>query len=318
MRRILFFVDSEWAFGSIHNGLRKCLYPEYDCDLLCWSKLYSAETFRYLIEKYDLFWSTPDGAFALHNSYGVPNNKLVGLAHHDWDIWHPVEKAKAAENKYIGSPQHFQDLCGFAVVGKKLVTTTFAWGIPRVPTVLPMGLHVRDYVRPMSTEIKRLGYFGRMERFDTRDFDHKRGRLAVEVAQRTGLEFYAPATQEQEVHYLATSQMYRNIDLLMFCSLQEGQPCTAYEALASGVPVLGTAAGVFDELAQNGCGGVLPYEEDAFVEQAVEVIEALKNDHGLYQKMHEAALETSRAFDWAALKPVWLEYIDGLIEKSHA
>lgn len=311
MRRILFFVDSEWAFGNIHNSLRKCLYPEYDCDLLCWSKVYTPETFKYLIDKYDLFWSTPDGAFALHRMYGVPNDKLVGLAHHDFDISNPVEKSRAANNSYIGSPKHFADLRGFAVVGKKLLTTSLAYGVSRLPTVLPMGLHVRDYARPMSPELKRMGYFGRLERFDHRDFDSKRGRLAIEVAEQTGLELVAPQFQK-DINYLATSQMYRDIDLLMFCSLQEGQPCTAFEALAAGVPVLGTAAGVFDELAEFGGGGVLPYNERDFVAQAIEVIEALKADRSLYVKMHEAAVRTSWTFDWAVLKTTWLEYLDGL------
>lgn len=312
MRRILFFVDSEWAFGNIHNSLRKCLYPEYDCDLLCWSKVYTAETFKYLIDKYDLFWSTPAGAFALHSSYGVPNEKLVGLAHHDFDISSPIEKSRADQlNGYVGSPKHFADLRGFAVVGKKLLTTSIAYGVSRLPTILPMGLHTREYVRPMSTEVKRMGYFGRLERFDHRDFDSKRGRLAIAAAEKTGMTLYAPQFQK-DIHYLATSQMYRDIDLLMFCSLQEGQPCTAFEALASGVPVLGTAAGVFDELAEFGGGGVLPYDENAFLEQAVEVIQALQADHALYAKMHEAALATSKNFDWAVLKPTWLEYLDGL------
>lgn len=313
MRRILFFIDSEWAFGNIHNSLRKCLYPEYDCDVLCWSKSYTAETFKYLNDKYDLFWSTPAGAFALHQRYGVPNEKLVGLAHHDFDISSPVEQSRANNNNYIGSPKQFADIRGFAVVGKKLLTTSLAYGISRLPAVLPMGVHTRDYVRPMSPDIKRIGYFGRAERFDHRDFDSKRGKLAIEVAKLTGLELFAPQFT-QDVHYLATSQMYRDIDLLMFCSLQEGQPCTAYEALAAGVPVLGTAAGVFDELAQYGGGGVLPYDEREFVAQAVEVIEALKADHSLYAKMHAAALSTSRMFDWAVLKPVWLEYLSSLFK----
>lgn len=302
MKKILFFIHNGWAFGNIHNELRKCLYPEYDCDYLCWSQSYTQETFNYLIDKYDLFWSTPEGAFSLHNLYGVPLDKIVGMAHQDWDIYHPLASGVPKE--------HYSALRGYAVVGPKLLTVSLAYDIARIPAILPVGVHVRNYERPMSTEVKKLGYFGRLERWD-RTIDVKRGRLALEVAKRTGMEVVAPQFV-QEIHYLASDRLYREIDLLMFCSLVEGQPCVAFEAMAAGVPVLGTDAGLFGSLATGGGGGVLPYEEDKFVAEAVEVIHALQSNHELYAMMHRAALQTASTFDWAVLKPQWLEYLGTL------
>ena len=310
-RRILFFIEDSWAFGNIHNALRKCLYPEYDCDVACWKTNYNYETMRYLVDKYDLFVSVPHGVCFLHEYFGVPNEKLVGIAHGDRDIYSCTEPAK--ENKsYIGSPKHFSDLRGYAVISKKLMTTSFAFGVPRLPDILPIGLYTRDYIRPMSTEIKTLGYMGAIERFDNHGFDFKRGKLAMVVAEKTGLTFNAPHTRN-EIHYLGSNRVYREMDLLMFCSLQEGLPCTAQEALAAGVPVLGTAAGLFEEWAAEGGGVVLPYEEDAFIEQAVAVIRLLQQDHSKYQKMHAAAIATSQKYDWAVLKKTWVDYFDKLL-----
>jgi glycosyltransferase involved in cell wall biosynthesis len=304
MARILFYCQDGWAFGNVHNELRKHLWPEHDCDMMCWTQAYNQSTFRYLNQKYDYFWSTPEACVHLHRNAGVPYEKLIALVHSDWDIVNGVEVA--------GDPSEFAKFRGYAVINPKLRAVSVAMSIPRVPDILPIGVSTKNYAREMSPRVTRLGYFAKYSRVQgPANLEIKRGHLARQVAVETGLEFVAPQLIE-EVHYLGSDQLYREIDILIFCSLTEGLPTTALEAVAAGIPVLGTDVGIFSELAKTGAGGILPFEESAFVAEAVEVITALRDNPELYARMHAAALETSKHYDWSALKPVWLEFLHTL------
>ena len=59
MLRVLFFIHDGWVFGKIHHELVKLLYPQYDCDVLCWTRSYSAQEMQYIAQKYDLIVSNP-------------------------------------------------------------------------------------------------------------------------------------------------------------------------------------------------------------------------------------------------------------------
>lgn len=297
MTRVLFFIHNGWVFGKIHNELIKVLYPDLHCDILCWSQTYNATEMALLRDKYDLFVSTPEACFMLHKRHGIPYDKLVAVVHQDWDIFNPIERLNVPR-------EEFSKLAGYAVICPLLVNISFSYGIGRVPHILPVGVFCEQYERPMSERVQRLGYFGRWERKDRGDLDIKRGRLVHRVAEVSGMEF----AQCESVHFLAADRLYRDIDLVMFGSLIEGNPYVAIEAAAAGVPVLGTATGLFPEIAQTGAGAVLPFEEDKFVAEAVEVIQALQADHNLYAQMSLAAKECGKGFDWSILGPVWRDY----------
>lgn len=302
MKRVLFFIHNGWVFGKIHNELIKVLHPDLYCDILCWSQTYSPQEMALLREKYDLVISTPDTCFMLHKTYGFPYTQLAAVVHQDWDIFAPLEKAKA-------TPADYEQLAGYAVICPLLVNISFSYGVGRVPQILPIGVFCEQYQRPMSESVNRLGYLSCWSRKDRGDLDIKRGYLAERVAAATGMTF----VRYDAVHFLAVDRLYKNVDLVMFCSLIEGNPYMALESLAAGVPVLGTAVGRFPELAASGAGAVLPFEEDKFVAEAAEVIRALQIDHSLYQRMHAAAITKSRELDWSAARETWLEFIGGCL-----
>jgi ribonucleotide reductase alpha subunit len=54
MKRVLFFIEDNWAFGSIHNALCKELY-KYDIysNLLNWKTRYTKKEFDLLNKTYD-------------------------------------------------------------------------------------------------------------------------------------------------------------------------------------------------------------------------------------------------------------------------
>lgn len=306
MKRVLFYIHNGWVFGKIHNELIKLLLPDFYCDILCWSQSYTTQEIALLSQKYDLIVSTPATCFFLHQTYGVPYEKLAGIVHQDWDVFNPLEN-KTAPVK----PAEFDKLAGYAVICPLLVNISLSYGVARIPQVVPIGVYRDLYARPMSQTVTRLGYFGRTARKDRGDVDIKRGHLAQKVAAHTGMEF----VRCDAVHFLAADRLYRDVDLVMFCSLIEGNPYMALEAFAAGVPVLGTAVGRFPELAANGGGAVLPFEDARFVMEAVEVVQALQADHGLYTRMHTAAVTTSQELDWSAVRPTWVEFLRGCLSR---
>lgn len=292
MKRVLFFIENNWVFGKIFNELLKHIYPEYDCDIFDWSKVQERENTDRMQQKYDLFFSTPVGCFFLHDTYGIPLDRCYGHAHSDFDI---VDALKRFPRDY------FDQLRGYAVVSEPLRYVSFSHGIQRVPSVLPVGVTVANYQRTPPTKIEKLGYFGRMSRKDG-DFDIKRGYLAQTVAQQAELTFW----NREYVPFFVADRLYQEIDLVMFCSLVEGNPYVAIEACAAGVPILGTRVGIFPDIANAGAGIMLPMEEDAFIASAVNIIRSLQNEPDLYARMCQAALEVGKTFDWSIIKRTWI------------
>ena len=298
MKKILFYIHNGWVFGKIHNEAIKHLWPAFACDILDWNYTGSDDEWRYLAEKYDYIVSLPATCFALANR-GVPYEKLVGVMHSDYDV------SRLMAERY--DPGMFSQLRGFAAICPLLVNISLSHGVARIPEILPVGIECRNYQRPMSESVQTLGYMGTYERYDP-GFDIKRGCLAKTVAEKAEMQFYS----RQDLHFLSIEMAYKPIDVLIFCSLTEGNPYVALEAIAAGIPVLGTAVGLFPSIAKTGAGAVLPFEENALVAQAVEVLQALQTHGGLYKRMHDAALAASQKYDWAVVKDRWIEFFSSL------
>lgn len=292
MKRVLFFTENNWVFGKIVNELVKHLYPEYDCDILDWSKAQQKGDMEWMQQKYDLFVSTPVGCFFLHDTYGVPIEKCYGHAHSDFDIVDALRRFPK---------QYFDRLRGYAAVSEFIAAQSVFRNVSRSAAVLPVGVSCSNYRRETSKQIAKLGYFGRMSRVD--DFvDIKRGYLAKRVADKTPIQL----VHNESVNFLVAEYLYHDVDLVIFCSTTEGNPYTALEACAAGIPVLGTSVGIFPSLTQKHAGILLPLPDDHFVDSAVRAIRSLQNEPDLYDYMCRAALAVSQTFDWSVIKHQWL------------
>ena len=298
--RILYFLENNWVFGKIFNELIKFLHPDIDGDILCWTRLYSPHEATLLREKYDLYFSTPVGCFFLHETYGWPLEKCYAHAHSEFDLDDALRRFPAT---------YFTKLAGYGVVSQFIKHASLQRPILPEPSILPVGVTTANYTRPMSTEIKRLGYFGRMARSDHDQPDLKRGYLAKRVAEECGLEF----VQCENVHFLTADRLYRDVDLVMFCSTTEGNPYVAIEAAAAGVPTLGTPVGTFPAMAEMcDTGIVLPMDETEFVTEACRTIRNLQANFDLYQHLSRSAVSASRMFDWSEVKWLWQKEFQSL------
>lgn len=269
MKKILFFIENNWIFGKIHNELIKALYPEIYCDILCWKTSYTLDTFKFLLDKYDYFFTTLNGAIVLKQSYDIPYEKMVVSLHGMLDITSSI-------NKFINK-EDVSLFKGYTAVSNHLINVSITHEIPRIPSLLNYGLFIENYKKNINLNnicLNKIGYTARLEVFYG-NTDIKRGHLVKKVAELTNTEF---VYKDEMVHFLSAELLYSNFDLLMFSSLTEGCQGPVLEAYASGIPVLGTHTGIFPELTDCGGGYILPFQEEEYVQQGVKVVNLLKKE----------------------------------------
>jgi hypothetical protein len=285
--KILFVTDGTREADRVAVDLSKTLWPDYACDTVRWQeKIDPPAAFA---AKYDLFFATPNHCMQLKAMHGIPYDKMVALAQVDSDIFPAM--------------QYMQNsLRGFAVTSGMLRDIAFACGVARVPAVLPVGVYYANYAQPTGENLQRLIWLS--------DDDAAKSRydLGERVAEAVGLPLVSP---QRNCHFLVSEALYKSGDLGIFCALIN-TPYAALEALAAGAPVLGTETGIFADMAESGGVGPLPFEADALVANAVEVIRALQNNPELYQRMSYAAATVGREYDWAVLRQPWLEFLQSL------
>ena len=147
MRRVLFYTQPIWAFGSIHQSLCKELYSHgIHADLLSWSQPYSTDEWNHLNSVYDIFVTNPEAVMPLHG-FGIPLNKIVAVAHAQWDLYLAREQI-AADSHYQQSDQtrtldntskhsldFLNELHGFSVISSILVDKSQELGVSKKPKI---------------------------------------------------------------------------------------------------------------------------------------------------------------------------------------
>ena len=125
------------------------------------------------------------------------------------------------------------------------------------------------------------------------------GALAPELRQRANLtsgacEVREPVVQEELARVLAAS------DALVVASTHEGLPTVALEAMACGVPVVGTPVGILPDIVRPGVNGYLahaPSDLRTFIEKALYGTTWVASD----------CRASVRSFGWDQVAPAILE-----------
>ena len=174
MRKILFWFEDAWAFGAIHNSLAKELYKhDIYSNLLHWEYKVKPEEWKLLYDTYDLFVTKPDTAPIL-NSFGIPYEKMAVVAHGQWDYL--VYKEKFGIDYY-------NKLYKFGAVSNILKQKASEFGIPRVPDVMPLGVHFDFYYNKPSTKLQSVGYGGAKQVSNFFGQEIKRGYLVEQIVK---------------------------------------------------------------------------------------------------------------------------------------
>jgi hypothetical protein len=264
-------------------------------NLLDWTQEYTVEEFKLLRDSYDVFVTMPDAVLALHYRYGVELERIVAVAHGQWDIL--LAKQQADQDFY-------PKLKGFGVISQVLKSKCEEWRISRVPEVVELGIHVDVYDGPITEELRVVGYGGSGETKNWHGVEIKRPKLIERVME--GLEGIT-LKRHQFYNHLAMPGYYRGVDAVIMSSIEEAGGLPMMECAAAGRLPMGTPVGYFEKNGAISGGILLPLEENEFVEAAKENLIGFRNSPGIFRERCEEAREFARAnYDWSVKIGNWL------------
>jgi len=131
-----------------------------------------------------------------------------------------------------------------------------------------------------------------------------------DLAKRLGLDkevrFTGPMSREE------VAERYRNADLFTLSPLNEAFGNVFAEAMASGLPIVGTNVGGIPELVRHGVNGLLVRPRDH--RALAEAIARLASDEGLRQSMAERnRLEAERSLSWDNATESYMQLYDDIL-----
>jgi len=298
MKRVLFYTQNAWAFGSIHQALCKELYQHnIHADVLDWKQTYSPAEWRLLNSVYDVFVTNPDAVMYLYKE-GIPFNKIVVIAHAQWDL-------------YLSCREHgldfFNEVRGFAVISSILVSKSQELGIVKKPKITPLGIHFDLFYSDIHSELKNVGYAGVKTTFNFSGVEIKRGHLAEQaVSNVAGLQLVPHAFY----YHLCMPGYYKNIDCVIQSSLEEGGGLPAMEGAAAGRLIIGTPAGYLEENGAKGAGVLVPFDETGFLKETTEYLTYYRDNPAEYRQKCESIQQFAREnYDWSVVIQKWIEVL---------
>jgi glycosyltransferase involved in cell wall biosynthesis len=110
------------------------------------------------------------------------------------------------------------------------------------------------------------------------------------------------------------ARAYREVDVCLVTSRQEGGPKAVLEAMASGVPVVSTRVGQAAELIRDGENGLLADVDD--VDALAGAVERVHLDAGLRARLRAAARAAAEAHAEERLDELWARLLEGFVRRA--
>jgi glycosyltransferase involved in cell wall biosynthesis len=273
MTKVLFFTQNRWAFASLYHGLSKELY-KYGIytNLLDYNFSYSAEEFGLLIDTYDYFVTQPDSIPLLIN-YKVPTEKIVTVAHAEWDV-------NLANTNNVHDVTNNYSIHSYGVISDKLFDIVNSMGYNIKAKKVTNGINFEAFYAKPSTSLKHVGFGGAMKSYNFAGQEIKRGNLVHAAVSQTGLNFLPNGIY----NYLSMPGYYKKVDAIVMASIEEACGLPMLEAAAAGKLCIGTPVGYFKENSKNGGGIAVDIEENKFLLQVADVLNYFKNNNQEYYK----------------------------------
>jgi glycosyltransferase involved in cell wall biosynthesis len=294
-KNIMFYIEPEWAFGTIHYELTKYLFAHgVNATVMPWEKSYTKQEIQELSQHVDLFVSTPYGIRLLLNNYQVPPEKCVAVAHATLDLTHLAEYHQ----------EILQRLYDYSVVSEWLVEQSEKMGIQREPKLTPIGINYDTFFHEPSQELKTVGYGGAIGKEGHGPI--KRYWLVEEVCRQTNLKLNAAATYHKS--FTTMSGFYPTVDAVIVASTEEGAGLPALEASAAGKLVISTPVGLW--LTKRGTSGhTIPIEESEFMSETHKLLEFYKANPEAYREKCISTQAHARKYDWSNVIHHWVNLL---------
>ena len=298
-KKILIYGYTKWSHGRVYYDLCKHLHRRgYIVDILDW-QINHANYVAKIIPYYDLFMTALDGVGGLAR-YDIPNDKIIAVSHHEFDIRMLVER------KGIGV---FNEFANYGVVSEFVYCASLMRGVQRVPKVVPIGVNYSEFYAEVSSHLTTVGYASSMS-VETFGVEWKRGKLAEAAARDAGLDFKVAGWTGDQISFHDMPDFYRSVDAVLVSSLSEAAQLPVLEAAAAGRLVIGTPVGHFPLKAYQGGGILAPIEADKFKAFAAATLRYYRETPAAYVDKCRAIQEAARKFDWQYSIDAWVEFIE--------
>lgn len=284
---IAFFTYNEWAFGAIHNALCKELYKQgIYANIIDWNRQYEPEEFSAFNKLYDAFVTVPGNAIPCLNSYGVPNEKIIAVAHGRYDI-----------QAGIAHGNQFNSFMKWGGVSPDLSEYAKQLGVDRRMEIAYNGIHFDYYHTEPSKRLEVIGYGGALEYKNHLDGnkDLKRGYLIKEISNTLDIPVHLVSRRS----YLAMPEYYTHVDCVMVSSTEESCGLPLMEGAAAGRLPISTMVGVARDY-MGAPGITLPMDPKDYVSEAVEAMNMLRGNDMVFSQLCRHAQDYAREnYDWS-------------------
>jgi hypothetical protein len=250
-KKILVYCDTGWAIGRIYKDLDNYLNNEFDITYCDWGQ-YDINCVKMLITSgyFDIYITN---LVYLKCFYDLPDEHL---------------------KKFIFSCHGYQEALDLSNIKNLLpLNTNYSIVSKSVESFFPEPIKSKlyhtyngvelsnfDYIK-RNGELKNIGWCGGI------NIEYKRSKWCYEISEKTKLNLFL----ESNLTYDELRKWYSTIDILLINSgpnyFQETGPLPAFEAIASGVLVIGTSVGNFADV---------PGPKYSSIEEAIIIIEDLK------------------------------------------
>lgn len=308
MIKLACFIHGEWAFGSIHHELVKCLSQhEIDGLVLCWEKQYSLLELGEYEKTIDLVLTVPQGTFWLQEKKVISPEKCLTVFHSQLDLLY---------FKQNFSEDLIKRCKKFGAVSQYLIKRAKELDINIPIEYLPLGINYNRYYYKPNENLETIGYAGiyhDREEFTQKQVNydhpglHKRSYLAKEIADENNLKFKLAVGYHKS--FVTMAGYYPTVDCIICPSMNEGAGLPLLEAGAAGKLVLTTPIGHFAEKVTPAGAIPLPFEETQFKGYAKKLLEFYVPNRNAYKEKCYQIQEHAKSYDWKYSIDYWINFI---------
>jgi glycosyltransferase involved in cell wall biosynthesis len=289
LKKIVFFLEEQWAFGSIHHELVKRLYTRgINGFMLHWALFYSREEMQELDGHVDLWITNPYGAREALLIYGIPPSRIGIVCYAQSEVFElNLLLQQGLQFRFHGFIS--SNLQEFSK--DKLLTEGL---------LLPVRISVQNYKTDHSRTLTKIGFAGSLRRHPS---GLKRFELVEEACKVANIELVV--AERYHHSWITNASFYSQVDAIVQASTNEGTGLPQLEAGAAGRLVLTTNVGVYEELVTEKGADVLPMEPEALVATLVDKIGFYRENQDLFSERTRQIADHAMSYDWEHVLHFW-------------
>jgi glycosyltransferase involved in cell wall biosynthesis len=287
VKKVIFYTEALWAFGSLHSELCKVLYGQgVNAILMDWKIPYTVAEMQEIDATGPIWCTEPHAIEVLVKQYGISPSRIVLICHSIADVEWAMDNI---------NPDEYRQ---FIVISNFLAGVAADRGY--MPWVQHIGANVHDFDYHHATELRRVGYAGTTR---AEYAENKRPELIQRACEIAGLEFVT--AEHYHNTFVTMPGFYKTVDAVVVASRHEGDGMISLEAGAAGRLVLSTPVGHWPELCENGGGITLPTDPDGIVEALVAHFTYFKDNPQEFAYICSGIQQYAKRYDWSKVAPAW-------------